>query len=543
MRLFAPLLCLLLVAACPGNRPPSTPGEGFEEDGGFEADASSNDAGVSWDAGPADSGAVDGGAPDSGLGDAGPAGMGTWDGGGPIQYLKASNPESFDSFGVSVSLFGDTLAVGAYRESSSATGVDGTQSDNDAGNSGAVYVFRRSGGVWAQEAYLKASNTGANDQFGCAVSLSGDTLAVGAENEGSASPGINGDQTDDSAPVAGAVYVFVRNGAIWSQQAYLKASNPGPNDMFGHSLSLNEDRLAVGAWGESSSATGINGNQADNSAFLAGAVYVFLRAGSTWSQEAYLKASNAGTNDQFGISVALFGDTLAVGAPGEDSSAQGVNGPQTDNLLSDSGAVYLFGHTGGSWTQTAYLKASNSDAWDTFGQAVSLYENTLVATAPGEDSSANGINGNQLDEFALQSGAAYLFERSGATWTQVAYLKASNTAVDDAFGCNVSVSRDAIAVSTRQEASKARGLNGNQTDNTMPWSGAAYVFTRSGTTWQQRAYVKASNTDSSDQFGVGLSLWGETLVVGAPWESGGASGVNGNALDNSAGKAGAVYVY
>ncbi|MBN1607171.1 MAG: FG-GAP repeat protein [Polyangiaceae bacterium] len=122
-------------------------------------------------------------------------------------YLKASNTGSGDWFGLSVSVSGDTLAVGAIYEAGEATGVNGNQSDALAPRSGAAYVFTRSGGLWSQQAYLKASNTGAGDEFGVSVSVSGDTLAVGAFGESSAAMGVNGDQTDSSAPHSGAVYV------------------------------------------------------------------------------------------------------------------------------------------------------------------------------------------------------------------------------------------------------------------------------------------------------------------------------------------------
>ena len=136
------------------------------------------------------------------------------------------------------------------------------------------------------EAYLKASNTGVGDLFGYSVSLSGDTLAVGAVGEASNTTGVNASQSDNSARGSGAVYIFTRSGTTWSQQAYLKASNTGRGDTFGHSVSLLGDTLTVGASYESSSATGVNGSQSDNSARESGAVYVFTRSGTTWSQQA-----------------------------------------------------------------------------------------------------------------------------------------------------------------------------------------------------------------------------------------------------------------
>src|SRR6476659_8431316 len=169
-------------------------------------------------------------------------------------YLKAANTNADDLFGFNVALSGDTLVVGAPQEGSNATGVNGNQADNSAPNSGAVYVFTRTNGVWTQQAYLKASNTGAGDQFGVIMALSGDTLAVGAQFEASNATGVNGDQTDNSSPQAGAVYVFTRTAGVWTQQAYLKASNAG--GLFGYGLAVVGDTLAVGAPFEGSKATG-----------------------------------------------------------------------------------------------------------------------------------------------------------------------------------------------------------------------------------------------------------------------------------------------
>jgi uncharacterized repeat protein (TIGR02543 family) len=142
---------------------------------------------------------------------------------------------------------------------------------------------------------------------------------------------------------SGAAYVFVRNGATWSQQAYLKASNTGQSDYFGGSVSVSGDTVVVGASGEASSATGVNGNQSDNLAEDSGAAYVFVRNGATWSQRAYLKASNTGADDSFARSVSVSGDTVVVGASFEASSATGVNGNQSDNSSVPSGAAYVFG--------------------------------------------------------------------------------------------------------------------------------------------------------------------------------------------------------
>jgi len=229
-----------------------------------------------------------------------------------------------------------------------------------------------------QVAYIKASNSEMGDHFGNGgtleghgVALSGDgnTLAVGAPSESSGAKGINGNQNDNSVYNAGAVYVFARRNNTWTEQAYIKASNPGQSDKFGFVVSLSQDgnTLAVAAPGEASAAKGINADQNDNSIPLAGAVYVFTRTGTTWSQQAYIKASNTGEpgvgdqfaeGDRFGFSIGLSadGNTLAVGAIGEDSGAKGINGDQNDNSQPGSGAVYVFTRTGAAWSQQAYVK-------------------------------------------------------------------------------------------------------------------------------------------------------------------------------------------
>jgi hypothetical protein len=402
-------------------------------------------------------------------------------------YLKASNAEEGDNFGQSVALSadGNTLAVGAYFENSAAKGINGNQADNTAAAAGAVYVFSRTGSTWQQQAYVKASNTDATDQFGTTVALSadGNTLAVGASDEESAATGINGDYTDNSTASAGAVYVFIRTGTIWRQHAYVKASNTGLSDFFGSSVALSADgnTLAVGAYGEDSAATGINGDQMDNTASYSGAVYVFSRTETSWQQQAYIKASNTGADDIFGVPVlSADGDTLAVGAPYEASAATGVNGDQTDNTALYAGAVYVFSRTGTNWQQQAYLKASNTEADDHFGYPIALSAdgNTLAAGASFEDGGATGINGDQTDNTESNAGAVYVFSRTGTTWQQQAYIKASNAEAREVFGGSVAISADGntLAVGALGESSAATGINGDQTDNTAPGAGAAYLY-------------------------------------------------------------------
>ena len=408
-------------------------------------------------------------------------------------YIKSSNTDADDWFGWSVALSGDggTLAVGARFEDGAATGIDGDPTDNSATDSGAVYVYRRdSNGIWSQQAYVKASNTDAGDDFGKSVALSGDgnTLVVGAFNEDSNATGIGGDQTDNSAYAAGAVYVFHRNGSgFWAQQAYLKASNTDGLDRFGTALSLSNDgnTLAVGAFGEDSNATGIGGDQVDNSAAQSGAVYVFRRDTSgIWSQQAYIKASNTGAGDLFGLSVALSGDgnILAVGANEESSADTGIDGDQADNSLTRAGAVYVFRRDpGGLWSQQAYMKASNTGADDLFGTSVALSDdgNILVVGALGESSAATGIDGDQGDNSLARPGAVYVFRRGGGgLWSQQAYIKASNTGEGDWFGISVDLSDDGsiLAVGAYGEDSGTTGIGGDKADNSAGNSGAVYLY-------------------------------------------------------------------
>ncbi len=345
-------------------------------------------------------------------------------------YLKASNTEQGDAFGDafgwSVAVSGDTVVVGTYVESSNATGVDGDQSDNSAPFAGAVYVFIRNGTNWTQQAYLKASNTEAGDRFGFSVAVSGDTLVVGASSEDSGATGVDGDQSDNSAPSSGAAYVFVRSGTTWSQQAYLKASNTDAGDNFGR-VAISGDTVVVGASGESSNATGANGNQSDNSAPSSGAAYVFMRSGTTWSEQAYLKASNTDAGDFFGSSVAISGDTVVVGAYFEDSNATGVNGDQSNNSGTNSGAAYVFVRTGTNWSQPAYLKASNTDTDDHFSLSVAISGDAVVVGAPDEASNSTGVNGNQSNNSASHSGAAYIFTGLGKVPPRLAIAHSGDT--------------------------------------------------------------------------------------------------------------------
>ncbi len=455
-------------------------------------------------------------------------------------YAKASNTDQDDLFGSAVALSGDTLVVGAPGEASNATGVDGNQNDDSLLDAGAVYVFvRDGGGVWTQQAYLKASNTDSDDLFGSIVAISGDTVAIGAPGEASLD---GADQGDDSGSDVGAVYIFVRSGTTWTQQAYLKASNLDTGDLFSD-VSLDDDVLVVGARGEGSGATGIDSDQIDDSAPGAGAAYVFERdAGGVWSQTTYLKASNAEAGDAFGR-VALSGASLAVGAVGENSDSTGIGGSQSDNSQVDAGATYLFVRgAGGNWAQQAYIKASNTDAGDGFGR-VALEGDLLVVGAPGENSNATGIGGDEDDDSFADAGAVYLFVRVGSTWSQAAYVKASNADPGDSFGTGVSLWESILAVGAPGEQSNATGIGGNELDDSLTAAGAVYVFENTPGGLTQQLYVKASNTAADDLFGSAPVVDRDLLVVGALGEGSNATGIGGSEIDDSTPRAGASYLF
>jgi len=469
------------------------------------------------------------------------------DGASPGYSLVATLPADTTSHDLTVFLPGRINASYILQTCTGATCTD----------SAPVYV---SGSLAAAVGYVKASNTGFDDQAGYSVALSADggTLAVGAPHEDSSATGIDGTGSDSSTD-SGAVYVYTRSGTgVWSQQAYVKASNTGSGDHFGWRVALAADgnTLAVGAPLEDSSATGINGSQANEAGADSGAVYVYTRSGTgVWSQQAYVKASNTGFGDRFGSTLALVGNdgstlTLAVGAPFEDSSATGIDGNQSDEAGSDSGAVYVYTRSSlGLWSQQAYVKASNTGFSDNFGSSVALAADgsTLAVGAPFEDSNATGIDGASADNSSLDSGAAYVYTRSGSSWSQQAYVKATNTGFYDQFGYSVALGADGstLAVGAPYEDSSATGIDGTGSDSSTD-SGAAYVYTRSSLgVWSVQAYVKASNTGFGDRFGSALALGasGSTLAVGAPFEDSSATGIGGNQSDEAGSDSGAAYVY
>jgi len=392
----------------------------------------------------------------------------------------------------------------------------------------------------ALEAYVQADHSSLN--FGWAVAIDGDTLVVGDPFEASAATGVNGNQNDTSAPESGAAYVYVREEGAWIQQAYLKASNTDSGDQFGYSVAISGDTIVVGAHWEDSAATGIGGNGGDNTLGDSGAAYVFVRKNGQWRQQAYLKASHTGWNDRFGWSVAIDGDTLVVGAHYENSGKPFSAADPSDDTVNNAGAAYVFERSDGAWKQSGYLKADSADEADQFGFSVAISGDTIAVGMQGEDSDARGVDGDPINNDTPGSGAVYVFRREGAQWVHDAYLKASNTGWGNNFGNSVALDGQTLVVGSRQEYGSASGVNGDESNRSLPGAGAAYVFIRAEGSWRQQAYLKASNPGWANHFGV-VAISGDTALVGADGESSGSSGVDGDQADDSVQNAGAAYAF
>lgn len=443
-------------------------------------------------------------------------------------YVKPNAPEEGAAFGWRVAIDGDRIAVasplGDHR---------GTLPGADVVDAGVVHVFARDeDGVWTQEARLNASNADAEDAFGFALAISGDLLAVGAQEEESAASGIGGDEGDDSFLSSGAVYLFRRSPeGVWAQEAYVKASNNQEVLNFGMALALEGTTLAVGSteWG---ALPGVGADQDNRDEPVAGAVYIFEREDTGWRQTTFIKASNPRSLSFFGISLSLDGDRLAVGSPGEGSLADGTGSPDDPMASVSTGAVYLFERDGaGSWAQAAFIKRATVAEDDAFGVTVSLDGDQLAVGATTEDSAATRVDGVESDNSAEDSGAAYVFRLVEGRWQQEAFIKALNTGAGDAFARGLALSGDLLAVSASQEDG-AGDLN--------PDAGAIYVFRRIDGRWQGVDLVlRGPAPGTGDHLGQSLALEGTTLVAGAHWED---SGLSGMPHDDSAPQAGALYI-
>ena len=379
-----------------------------------------------------------------------------------LATLTATDGLPFDGFGRAVALSGDTLAVGVPSD---AVGSNSAQ--------GSVRIFVRTGGIWVPQATLTASDGAANDNFGLAVDLSGDTLVVGAP-------------LDDVGTLVdqGSVRVFVRSGTTWTAQQTVTLTDGSGSDQFGGTLSLSGNTLAVGVPYDE---IGANIDQ--------GSVRVFTRSGTTWTAQQTLTASDGWAIDFFGARVALVGDTLAVGMPYDDVGSN-----------NNQGSVRMFTRSGTTWTAQQTLTASDGVGLDYFGWSVALSNDTLAVAAAYDDV------GGTVDQ-----GSVHMFTRSGAVWTAQQTLTASDGGLTDFFGDYLDLSGDTLAVAVPYDDV---GSNVNQ--------GSVRIFTRTGGSWSAQAALTASDGSAADFFGQAAALAEGTLVVAVPFDDVGSNGDQGS---------------
>ena len=529
-------------------------------------------------------------------------------------YLKASNTEQpsinsnrflpNDRFGyrVAISDDGNTLAVSAINEDSPSWGVNcrednyervtivtSSSSSNSSSvssasssvdtdeifisavdfNLGAVYVFKRADSAWNQTAYIKPEYTIAHEVkseadllFGSTLSMSGDgkTIAVGISTDA-----FNFTETQN-------IIQFDQSSA----RACLNYDDLNPSSFNSSSTS------SVSSSSRSSSSSSTSSSTSSLRTYggaQSGAVYTFVETESGWQIEAWIKPVVNEQGDQFGTSVALSadGNTLVVGAIGEDSKAVGVNGDATDNscfyfdtkdleykfdascsksgsasiLQLDSGAAYVFTRNNGIWAQQAFLKPATPFLQTHFGDSIDISgdASTIAVGATADASTINQIvNGTTVEDKNSfnnpKAGAAYVFKYNGTNWAQEAYVKPEVNLMTYEFGNTVKLSADGnlLAVGSYRESSNAKGIDGNPGDTSANSAGAMYIFKRDNNIWSQKAYVKASDTEAQDRFGVSaiLSNDGKTLAVGAHRKS---AQTSSTASSQTTEAAGAVYIY
>lgn len=330
----------------------------------------------------------------------------------------------------------------------------------------------------------------------------------------------------------GAAYVYRRNvSGVWSFEAYLKAPNSHADANFGL-VSIDGDVAAIGAYGEKSTTNSIiHGADLSSTNILGvgyGAAYIFRRTGSTWAFEAYLKAQNAEASDFFGWPIAISGDTVIVTAQNEDGGTTAViNGNDlsaADNGKSESGAVYVFRRTSGTWDLEAYLKPTNAHNDMSLGTGeIEISGDVALICADAEKSSTTAvINGTDLSSTnatGVNVGAGYIFRRSGVTWTQEAYLKAPNAADGDQFCTDGAIRGDKVIIGTIAENSS----------------------------WAMEAYIKSPNNDDGDNFGRVALMEDGTYVISARNEDSDTTAIiNGSNLsstNDSGTDTGAFYIF
>ncbi len=407
--------------------------------------------------------------------------------------LIASDAAKNDRFGVSVAVDDDTAVVGAFHP-------DYVDSGTNVSRPGAAYVYTKdSNGAWSQQAKLTASDGADGDEFGISVAVDGDTVVVGARG---------------NVSKTGAIYVFTKpSDGDWTStitETKLTATGGAADDLFGASVALYGDTIVVGAPGDQITVAG--------GVVRSGSVYVFTKNSGVWGEAANLTATNAAEGDLFGNSVAVDDDTIAVGAYQKD-----------DNSITNSGLAYMFVKPGvAAWattTETVQLRASDQAANDNFGRSVAIDTGTIVV----------GASGDRIGGTDVSTGSAYVFTEPNTGWAnsggaETAKLTASDGAHTDQFGRSVAVDGDTIVVGAHQN------------DDDGSDSGSIYVFIKPTNGWEGTSgtvKLTASNAATGDRFGIALALDGDTALVAAPRNDANDDDDND---DNDVSDAGSAYV-
>lgn len=352
-------------------------------------------------------------------------------------WFVGSNVRADEHFGYEVVISGNTAIVGAPQEDA-----------NYLLRSGAVYVFEKIGNSWIQQAILDYPNPKESGGFGHSIAISGDTALIGTRH---------GDEA----------YVFVKSGEQWGLQKTFTNPVTGNFNFFGQSVALSGNTAVIGDPSHPDYDT------------RSGAVYVYTRTGSTWTQEAQLTTLDAANHDRFGHSVSISGNTIVAGTFYAVSSA--------DRF----GSAYVFEKIGNTWTEQAKLKASDEAEWDFFGETVSISGDTIM------------IGANRDDDAGTTSGAVYVFEKSGTNWIEQK-LTSSDASTNDGFGSSVFLVGDMALIG----APGADDDAGNRI-------GSVYVFSRNANTWTEDAIITASDPAHIDGFGRSVFFSGNTVIVGA----------------------------
>jgi hypothetical protein len=397
------------------------------------------------------------------------------------QKLTASDGVATDWFGISVGISGNKIAVAAQHHDLNATGA------TPLSNAGSAYIFARTGNTWAQQQKIVAADRAANDQFGCAIAINGNTVLIGANEE---DEDINGANTRTDA---GSVYFNGFNGNWNQQQKQVPSFGNGFNQL-GYYADISGDYAILGAVTDGRDANGLGLLTA------AGAAYIYKKNPQTriWEFQQKLVAADRAAEAWFGYTVAIDNDYAVVTALFEEKDSVG------NNIIDSAGAAYVFRRTGNTWTQTQKIVAHDRLSPDTwYGSSVALENGTLVIGASQESRDVNSVNP------LSQAGAVYIYQLNTATGLFVRQQKvvATDRAGVDRFGFSVSISGDYIISGAYRHARDAAGAN------PMPTAGAAYILHRSGGVWAQQAKLVASDRDTNNLFGFNVHINGDRAVV------------------------------